>query len=238
MTDANGVERAIPCDKLKIGGVVHRMVEKRREYYLGSGDILRFRMWSAYVPSYCMQGLSHSDMAPPPTTVAEFLAAYRFDNSHDEENTGSGIAPLMLASLPGNVEVVRELLIGSHGVNVNARVLVDDMNADFGFERGTTALGMAAYLCPHALVQEVVSMLLASGADPNVTAHGTGLTPLMGAVLGQSLEGVRAVLACDRLNLEIGLKVNNATALNLAGFMSTYAIIEALLHAGADWSHR
>ena len=42
MTNANGVEQAIPCDKSKVGGVVYQMVEKRREYYLGSGDLLRF----------------------------------------------------------------------------------------------------------------------------------------------------------------------------------------------------
>ena len=41
MTDSDGVERTIPCDKSKIGGVVFQMVEKRREFLLGSGDLLR-----------------------------------------------------------------------------------------------------------------------------------------------------------------------------------------------------
>ena len=236
MTDADGVERAIPCDKSKIGGVVHQMVEKRREYYLGAGDIMRFRVWSALVPG-CMQGLSHSDVAPLPATVTEFLAAYRYASPRDEENIGSGLVPLTVACISGNVEVVREL-IRSHGANVNARVQVDDLNAEFGVERGNDALGIGAFSCPHAQAHEIVSVLLESGADPNSRTYGIGGTPLMAAVVGHSLEAVRALLACERLDLEIGLKVNNATALNIAGVKGTYDIVEALLRAGADRFHR
>ena len=214
---------------------MHQMVEKRRQYYLGSGDLLRFRMWSALLPS-CMQGLSHSDTAPLPSTATEFIAAYHFVSPHDEENT-SGFPPLQLACISGNAEVVREL-IRSHSVNVNARVLVDDLNADFGLERGNDALGMTAFSCPHAQVHEIVSILLESGADPNSRTYGSGGTPLMAAVIGHSLEAVRALLACERLDLEIGLRVNNATALNIAGVKGTYAIVEALLRAGADRLHR
>ena len=215
---------------------MHQMVEKRREYYLGAGDIMRFRVWSAWVPG-CMQGLSHSDVAPLPTTVTEFLAAYRYESPRDEENIGSGLAPLIFACISGNVEVVREL-IRSHGVNVNVRLLVDDLNAEFGVERGNDALGFAAFSCPHAKAHEIVSVLLESGADPNSRTYGSGSTPLMAAVVGHSSEAVRALLACERLDLEIGLKVNNATALNIAGIKGTYDIVEALLRAGANRLHR
>ena len=193
MTDTKGVERAIPCDKSKIGGVVHQMVEKRREYYLGAGDIMRFRMWSALVPS-CMQGLSHSDMAPLPATVTEFLAAYRYASPRDEENVGSGLAPLTVACISGSAEVVREL-IRRHGVNVNARMINGDLNAEFSYERGTDALSIAAFSCPHAQAHEIVSVLLESGADPNSRTYGIGATPLMAAVVGHSSEDVRALLA-------------------------------------------
>ena len=81
-------------------------------------------------------------------------------------------------------------------------------------------------------------MLLESGADPNSRTYGSGITPLMAAVVGHSSEAVRALLTCERLELEIGLKVNNATALNIAGVKGAYDIVEALLRAGADRFHR
>lgn len=212
------------------------MLEKRREYCLGSGDILRFRMWNSFTP-VCMQGLSHSGIPPPPVTVAEFLAANHFATPHDEENTGSGLAPLQLASISGNVKVVREL-IRSHNVDVNARVQMNDLMGDFGFERGSDALGMAAFACPAQQAHEIVSTLLEAGANPNSRTGTTGGTPLMCAVLGHSLESVQALLTCVQLDLEIGLRATNATALNIAGALGTYAIVEALLHAGADRFHR
>ena len=62
-------------DKYKVGGVMSRMLEKKREYYLGSGDLLMFRLWSGLV-NCIMQGLAHSDghAQPQPTSVHEFLA--------------------------------------------------------------------------------------------------------------------------------------------------------------------
>ena len=60
------------------------------------------------------------------------------------------------------------------------------------------------------------------------------------AQVGQSEAGVRALLSCarGRIDLEIGVKLNNATAVNFAGFLSTFAILEALILAGADIKHR
>ena len=114
---------------------------------------------------------------------------------------------------------------------MNARVLVDDLNAEFGVERGNDALGMAAFSCPHAQAHEIVSVLLESGADPNSRTYGSGGTPLMAAVVGHSSEAVRALLACERLDLEIGLKVNNPTELNIGGIKGTYDIVEAAVVA-------
>ena len=194
-------------------------------------------MWSSYAHS-CMQGLTHSGMPPPHTTAADFLAANQFSSPTDEENSGSGLTPLMFAAVSGCVEVVRELI--ERHANVNARVLIGDLMPDFGVEKRADALAMAAFSCPHKRVYEIISTLLEFGADPNSRMYGTGGTPLMAAVLGQSLEGVNALISCagDRLDLELGLYMNNATALNLAGVISTYAIVEALILAGADRSHR
>ena len=174
---------------------------------------------------------------PPPATVAEFLASYRFDTARAEE-TGSGFTPLVMAALAGNGPVVREL-IAVHGVDVHARVIVDDKGRDFGIERGMGALGIAAGLCPQQDVHDVVSALLEAGADPNGRFESGG-TPLIAAVVGQSLEGVRSLLGCagDKIDLELGLVVNNASAINLAGVMGTYAILECLIRAGADTTHK
>ena len=262
MTDDDGEQRTIPCDKvgfnlirrslMSFGGtvqtvccdapqdniarVVLQMLEKRREYYLGSGELLHFRMWSA-ISHRIMQGLSQSGIVTPPATVAEFLIANRFNSAHENEKSGSGFGPLMFASMQGNVAVVREL-ITTHNTDVNARILSNEMNADFGLEKGDTALGMAAFFCPELQVCDTVSVLLEAGADPNSKNYGIGATPLMGAVVGQSLEAIRALLASDKIDLEVEMTLNHATALNMAGYLGTYDIVKALILAGANKWHR
>lgn len=207
------------------------MLEKRREYCLGSGEIHLFRMWNAF-SFVCTQGLT--GMAPPPATVSEFLAVNRFDKARDDESTGTGFSPLVFAALSGNAPVVCEL-IERHSVDVNARIRID--MGDFGIEKGMCALGIAAGFCPQAQVCNIISSLLKAGADPN-SRFRSGGTPLMAAVVGQNEEAVRSLLVSGNLNLEIGLRMNNATAVNLAGIMGTYATLQALLDAGADREHR
>ena len=73
------------------------MLEKKREYHLGKGEMLEFRVWTSSVNSV-MQGLIHnSDAQAQPTTVDAFLALYRFATDRDEENLGSGFSPLHFA---------------------------------------------------------------------------------------------------------------------------------------------
>ena len=209
------------------------MLEKRREHFLGSGELLMFRLWSAYV-FRCMEGLSQDAMTPPSATMADFLEAYHFGGPRDEEKNGSGFSPLVCASLSGNARVVRELL--SHSADVNARVLIDV--GDLGIEKGFSALGIAAALCPQRHVREVVAALLEAGANPNARPL-SGTTPLMAAAACQNEQGVRALLHLARgISLDLGLSINNASAINIAGFMGTRAILEALIHAGADRRHR
>ena len=87
---------SIPGDRDKIGGVVFKMLEKKREYHLGSGDLLRFRVCTALGNS-AMQGLTHhKTQEEAPTSVAPFLALYRFESALEEENRGSGYKPLAL----------------------------------------------------------------------------------------------------------------------------------------------
>jgi len=166
--------------------------------------------------------------------VNEFLTHNRFSKP-DDETDASGFTPLVCAAMSGNIDVVREL-ITTHHVDVNARVR--NGMPTFGFEKGATALVLAAGVCPQDKVREMVSFLLASGSDPNLTLPGSGGTPLMSAVLYNNLEGVRALVSCGRLNLEKGLNANNATALLVAANLGTFEILDALLQAGANREHR
>jgi hypothetical protein len=70
------------------------MLQKKREYRLGYGELLLYRLWTA-LSSGVMEGLVCMDMPSIPTTVEEFLAEYRFDSPTDEENSGSGYTPLI-----------------------------------------------------------------------------------------------------------------------------------------------
>ena len=232
LTSISSPTHSLPSgDKDKIGGVMFQMLEKKREYYLGSGKLLLFRVWTALGKSV-MQCLTHNDNThKEPKSVQEFLALYRFESARDEENRGSGFAPLVFASISGNLPVVREL-IDSKGADVQARVRVDVH--DFGAEKGLDALALAAASCPQLQVHEVVAALLAAGADPNATSATNGTTPLICAVGYQNLGGVCALLACSKVDIEKGLLINRASPLNIAGYMSTHEILEALIEAGAD----
>ena len=234
MTDEHGVEKAIPCDKDKIGSVMFKLLSKRREYHLGNHELLEFRLWTALTDSI-MQGLIYSDMqALRPTSVAAFLALNQFSTARDEENRGSGYTPLLFAAMSGNSPIVRELIDPPINADVRARVLVDVH--DWGGERGIDALACAAAYCPQCRIHDVIAILIAAGADPNGSAR-SGFTPLMAAVGGLNTGGVSALLRYGELDLEKGLLNNNAGALNLAAFMSTFEIVKALIEAGADTSH-
>ena len=176
-------------DKDKIGGVMSRMLASRREYHLGSGDLLMFRVWSAFTFGI-MQGLTHQEM--PSTSIDAFLDLNRFASARDEEDRGSGYSPLIIASISGNLPIVREL-IDTYGADVRCRVRV--VLHEFGAGKGMDALGLAASTCPQRDVHGIVAALIASGADPNAASMG-GVTPLIAAIGGLSLGGVKALLTC------------------------------------------
>ena len=136
--------------------------------------------------------------------------------------------------MAGNFRVVRNLIDG-HGVNVNARVRVD-IHA-IGAEKGMGALALAATCCPQRSVSDIVAALLAAGADPNSAGDTSGVTPLIAAVAFKSLGGVLSLLTSEKIDLEKALPFNRATALNVAGYMSTFEIVKALIDAGADYLH-
>ena len=210
------------------------MIEKKREYLLGLGDLVNYRVWTSLIPSV-MQGLASAASSALPTSVDDFVTTYHFSGPRDEENQGSGVTPLMLAALSGNLAVVNELISKCH-VDVDARLQID--LHQFGAEKGSTALALSAGMCPESNVHDVVAALLAAGSNPN-SASKQGTSPLMAAVVYQSLAGVRALLVCARgeLDLEQELKANRATALSVASFAGSTAIVDALVEAGAKRKH-
>ena len=232
--DTDGVQRPVPCRKDRIAPSMLKMLQSRRAYHLGLDDLINFRMWTALVPN-AMKGLPSVGMPLLPRSVEEFLAHNKFSNPH-EEVCGSGYTPLIFSVISGNLAVVREL-ITRHSVNVKAPVMID--LPKFGFEKGMDALAFAVGSCSSEKVYESVSLLLAAGADPN-TAFNSGATPLMAAIMWHSLAGIRALISCSggKLDLEKGLRANNATALLVAANIGTFEMVEALLVAGANREHK
>ena len=226
----NGVE--IPCDKLKIGSVIRTMLTKRIQYHLGRGEVHEFRLWKA-AQSVFLSGLPQGAELEQPQLAADFLREYKFEVATDLEGSGTGFTPLTMACISGNLSVARELIQGG-GADVHARTRVVDMI--FGFPRGCTALHCAAGLV-RLNSMELVKLLISAGADPNDSRNPGGFTPLMAAAMFSNPEGIRALLsqtAGVKVDLELGMSANNATALALAAYGSTPEIVNLLLEAGAD----
>ena len=229
-----GVAQTIPCGKHQYAPVMLRMIQSRREFLLGSSELINYRMWTAMTP-HMMEGLPSIGMPGFPGSVKDFVLEYRFCGALDEENHGSGLCALMLSAMSGNATVLNEL-ISQHNADVNARLKISMY--EFGIEMGVTALTLGVGTCPQNNAHAVVAALIAAGADPNST-NKFGSTPLMAAALYKNVNGVRALLEYggDTLDLEKGLKANRATALSLAAFTSTTEIVEALVQAGANRRH-
>lgn len=232
---ADGEHYTTACDKLTLGPNLLKMLDKRREFHLGFEQMLLYRAWTAFTHPM-MQGFETvtSDDLPVPSSVDEFLCLMRFNGARDEENQGSGITPLMLSAIAGNLVVVEALV--NLGVDVNARTI--EALAEFSAHQGSTALLFAAAVCPGRQTHGVVAALLQAGADPNSQTVFGG-TPLMAAAFCQHLDGMNALISCatEKLDLEIKLYVNASTALGLAAFTGSTECVEALLAAGANRHH-
>ena len=86
----------------------------------------------------------------------------RFKTANDEEGTkGSGLSPLFIAALSGNVEVARAL-VAEHKANVRGQIR--DTNTVTGFDAGGTPLHACMAFNPH---KDMRALLLKSGADLN-----------------------------------------------------------------------
>ena len=165
--------------------------------------------------------------------VKGFLATYRFTTPKDEEGGGSGRTPLTHAAMVGNVEVAAGLI--AQGADVHCTTQKFDSTT--GLDVGGTALHFALIFNPVRHV-EMVEVLLRAGADANAPTK-AAYTPLMAGAAYHSVHGVKALLECakDTLDFERSLKLNRATALGLAAYLSNPEICAMLVNAGASRTH-
>ena len=131
---------------------------------------------------------------------------------------------LIVACRDGDYRAVIDLL--DSGVNVNAKVL--DYTDRHIHEYGWTALSVASYQGNI----EIVRLLLAKGADLNITCGGKGWTALMLASQEGQLVIVRALLA---EGADINMKDDEGySSLMLASQHNHTEVVNFLLDSGAE----
>ena len=90
----------------------------------------------------------------------------RFETANDEEGTkGSGLSPLFMAAMSGNVEVARAL-VAEHKVDVRGQTR--NTNTVLGFDAGCTPLHACMAFNPH---EDMRALLLKSGANLNAPSR-------------------------------------------------------------------
>ena len=237
MPDKDGIMRTIPCDKVAIAKVMWGLIKAKLDHLRITNQTDTYRKWCALMP-HVMEGLALPEEAAAfmPTSVEDFLQLYRFKSANSEEGKhGSGYTPLLFAALSGNLPVARALL---ENHKADPHVGTSAWDVALGWDKGVTPLHVVSGNCPHEQTDEMVALLLRNGADPNRRTKG-GYTPVHASVWWQSLPAFQALLkhAKDTLCLDLGSKINNASALGCAAYASTPEVVEALLDAGANVAH-
>jgi ankyrin repeat protein len=247
--DKDGKEHTMACDRVVIRKVTENMLRLRVEHE-SSRNVNAWRAWRAW-RAYFVQGLPtasrHNETAElaldqcaaaegeadPEEQLTAFLSANKFDNVNDG---GNGISPLMCAAAEGNAVLVRALL--NKGADATAAYKGEAIS-NLMLIRGTTALHLAAAFGQSAAC---VELLVRHGASIDARAGSFGGTPLQGAATTGE-QAVRAVVdgcAAAKVPLDVnaGARLNNASALGIAGYMGPPSAVAALLEVGADTSHR
>ena len=128
-----------------------------------------------------------------------------------------------------------------YGADVNQRMekkISDDVRNNFG--AGATALAMAAKADDH----ELIRVLLALGADPNIRSF-SGTTPLMAAVgvemfnPGEDTHDDEDAIVTAKLLLDLGAEVNSRNSYGESAVLGATArgpipLVQLLLDNGAD----
>ena len=235
-----GVLKAIPCDRSSIGSVVWKMLRSKHKDLRRRRRKDESRLWRAFTPHF-MQGLTCEEMdaSVPAVSVNEFLQEYGIAANETRGVISgiwpSGVSALLLSAMAGNAGVVRELAQRNPS-DVTARVRSDFRS--LGITAGMTPLHLAVSFCATNHT-EIVTSLLAYGADPNAAFDKAKIPPLYCAAWMSNLAGLKSLLFCagDRLHIEQKNTVNSDTALGGAAYAGTLAIVDALLAANANPGH-
>ena len=146
--------------------------------------------------------------------------------------------PVRTGTMSG-LDLAKQLVY--HGADVNQRMekkIVDEVRNNFG--AGATALAMAAKADDH----ELIRVLLALGADPNVRTY-SGTTPLMAAVgvemfnPGEDTHDDADAMETAQLLLDLGAEVNSGNSYGESAVLGATArgpipLVQLLLDNGAD----
>jgi ankyrin repeat protein len=160
-------------------------------------------------------------------------------------NLGFGTpGPIPTGSLD-SIEVIKKML--AKGGNVNARMTKNGMKD--GQRNRLNRLGATAFLLAAKVTDvEVMKVLLAAGADPNIPLADK-TTPLMvasglylwnpgedgGSLLGQEEEVLEAVKICVEKGNDVNAKnIYNETALHGAAYRGANLVVQYLTDKGGD----
>ena len=165
----------VDADRVALGPVIRRLVERRKASALAEGDLLTFRVLHACA-SRLLAGTGTA--APLEATPDEWLDAMRFRSARDGAH--SGYTPLFFAAFAGGREELVEALLRRRAApNTRLRFAAPR----FGLLKGYSPLHAACL----SEQPRVVSVLLAAGADAwqseaNTKSHALHIAAMAGNV--------------------------------------------------------
>lgn len=175
-------------DRVKLGPVMSELIEARKRVALEHAtpvELLWYRLLHA-AKSHLLRGTRFEVRAEG--TLAEWMSTMRFESARDGEK--SGLTPLLFAAISGRTDLVTALL--DAGADIHCRLAKSHPQFDH-WTKGSSVMHIAAM---HDNV-EMMTLLLARGADPRLREAGSGTTPLGFACEIGCMGNIRALLAHD-----------------------------------------
>jgi hypothetical protein len=200
VTLADGTVREITCDKLKLGDVLARRIQKLLALHEQEDSTLDYRHLLT-TQRRLVRGLPNGTQSfKPPVSLSAFLELYRFgsatDNAYSPDSKGSriGMTPLYYAAMAGNVPVLKALLAMPEVLaKINLRLKKNCDSSRYGelASKGNSVLLAAArYSDSPATLQ----LLVQHGADPSAYSA-WDIMPKMHALHWMAMEHSNECLA-------------------------------------------
>ena len=158
----------VPDDKIALGGVIAKLIEKRKAQALREGDLL----WYRHLHCLAAGQLNGTGAEPtvPKQGLDEWMKTMRFTTVHDERKKRDGITPLRYAAIGNRPDLVTALLergADLHGDRV--RKPTATMTNQWFVLKNMSVLFSAAMWAPAHDDVSCVRCLLEAGADPLTT---------------------------------------------------------------------